>query len=291
MKLFHELKNISPKSFAIEFMHSFKKSDVPDLAAQLAYYFLLSLFPFLIFLITLGGIFISPEDAVKVLNNVVPGQSMELIRENLKAVLESKKGGLLSFGIIASLWSASNGVNAVIKALNEAYGVEECRSFITARILAIFLTIGLIISIVVSLVLPVFGKMLGEFIFSYLGLDQFFLSMWSLLRWVISFVVIAIVFSVLYFMGPCKRLKYREVWCGAIFSTVAWLLVSLCFAFYVDSFGNYSATYGSLGAIIVLMLWFYLTGMVVILGGVINATFHKFKIDQAYEKGLLTKTK
>ncbi len=291
MKLFHELKNISPKSFAIEFMHSFKKSDVPDLAAQLAYYFLLSLFPFLIFLITLGGIFISPEDAVKVLNNVVPGQSMELIRENLKAVLESKKGGLLSFGIIASLWSASNGVNAVIKALNEAYGVEECRSFITARILAIFLTIGLIISIVVSLVLPVFGKMLGEFIFSYLGLDQFFLSMWSLLRWVISFVVIAIVFSVLYFMGPCKRLKYREVWYGAIFSTVAWLLVSLCFAFYVDSFGNYSATYGSLGAIIVLMLWFYLTGMVIILGGVINATFHKFKIDQAYEKGLLTKTK
>lgn len=291
MKLIHELKYISPKSFAVEFMHSFKKSNVPDLAAQLAYYFLLSLFPFLIFLITLSGIFISPDEAVKVLNNVVPGESMKVIRENLEAVLESKKGGLLSFGIIATLWSASNGVNAVIKALNEAYNVDECRSFILTRVLAIFLTIGLIISIVVSLVLPVFGKMLGEFIFSYLGLDQFFLSMWGLMRWLISFVVIAAVFSVLYFLGPCKRLKYYEVWYGAIFSTIAWLLVSLCFAFYVDSFGNYSATYGSLGAIIVLMLWFYLTGLVIILGGVINATLHKFKVDRAYEKGLLTKTK
>ncbi|MDN4526907.1 YihY/virulence factor BrkB family protein [Fictibacillus fluitans] len=291
MNLFSQLKGISPKSFAVEFMHSFKKNDVPDLAAQLAYYFLLSLFPFLIFLITLGGIFISPEDAVKVLNNVVPGESMKVIRENLQTVIESKKGGLLSFGIIATLWSASNGVNAVIKALNEAYGVEECRSFIMARTLAVFLTIGLIIAIVVSLVLPVFGKMIGEFIFSYLGLDQVFLSIWGLMRWLISFLVIAVVFSILYYTGPCKRLKYREVWYGAIFATVAWLIVSLCFAFYVDSFGNYSATYGSLGAVIVLMLWFYLTGMVIVLGGVINATLHKFKVDQAYERGLLTKTR
>ncbi|EIT84693.1 YihY family protein [Fictibacillus macauensis ZFHKF-1] len=287
MRLYQELKHLSWKAFFLEMKESFIKSKITGLAAQLAYYFLLSLFPFLIFLLTLGGIFISPEDALSILNHVIPGQSSKLIQDNIYAVLETRNNGLLSFGIIAALWSASNGVNALIMALNEAYGVKECRSFVKTRLLAILLTVGVIIAIVVALILPVFGKAIGMFIFSYLGLDTYFLNMWALLRWAISFVIIAIVFSILYYTGPCKRLSYKDVCYGAVVSTLLWQLVSLCFAYYVDHFGKFTSTYGSLGAIIVLMLWFYLTGIVILIGGLINAILHKFKVDRVYAKGLL----
>ncbi|MFC0190293.1 YihY/virulence factor BrkB family protein [Fictibacillus aquaticus] len=288
MKLFRILGSLSPKAFAIEFFHGFKKGEVTDLAAQLAYYFLLSLFPFLIFMITLGGFFITPAEALDLLEHYVPRDSLDIIEENLIAVVEGGKGGLLSFGIIATLWSASNGINAVIHALNEAYGVEECRKFWITRLLSVFLTFGLIFAIAVALILPVFGKAIGNVAFSYLGLDAAFLQIWGLVRWLISFFVIAGVFSVLYYMGPCKKLKFTEVWYGAIVATMLWQLVSLGFAFYVDHFGNYSATYGSLGAIIILMLWFYLTGIVILSGGVLNATLHKYKVSYAKKRGLLS---
>ncbi|GGB68423.1 YihY/virulence factor BrkB family protein [Fictibacillus barbaricus] len=287
MTLWHIIKNMKARSFGIEFMHGFKKGDVTGLAAQLAYYFLLSLFPFLIFLLTLGAFFIEPAEALDLLEHFVPAEAMDSVRENLLAVLEGRSGGLLSIGILATIWSASNAINAVIKTLNEAYGVEECRSFIKTRLLAIFLTFGVIFSFIIALVFPVFGKMIGNAAFSYLGLSDEFLQIWGVLRWLISFFIIATVVSVLYYMAPCKKLKYSEIWYGSLVATFLWQIVSAGFAFYVDHFGNYSATYGSIGAIIVLMLWFYLTGIVLLSGGVLNATFHKYKIDFAKKRGLL----
>jgi membrane protein len=278
---------MNAKSFAVEFFHGFKRGDVTDLAAQLAYYFLLSLFPFLIFLLTLGAFFIEPADAIDLLEHYVPSEAMDTVGENLISVLEGRSGGLLSIGIVATIWSASNAINAVIKTLNEAYGVEECRSFIKTRLLAVSLTFGIIVAFIVAFVLPVFGKMIGNAAFSYLGLTEEFLQIWGLLRWIISFFIMATVISLLYYFAPCKRLKYSEVWYGSVVATLLWQLVSLGFAFYVDHFGNYSQTYGSIGAIIVLMLWFYLTGMVLLTGGVLNATFHKYKIDFAKKRGLL----
>jgi membrane protein len=287
LTLLHILKNMDAKSFAVEFMHGFKRGDVTDLAAQLAYYFLLSLFPFLIFLLTLGAYFIEPSEAIDLLEHYVPSEAMDTVGENLISVLEGRSGGLLSVGILATIWSASNAINAVIKTLNEAYGVEECRSFLKTRLLAVFLTFGVIIAFIVAFVLPVFGKMIGNMAFSYLGLSEQFLQVWGMLRWVISFLIIATVVSVLYYLAPCKRLKYAEVWYGSLVATFLWQLVSLGFAFYVDHFGKFSQTYGSIGAVIVLMLWFYLTGIVLLSGGVLNATFHKYKIDFAKKRGLL----
>ncbi len=287
LTLWHILKHMKAKAFGIEFMHGFQRGDVTGLAAQLAYYFLLSLFPFLIFLLTLGAFFIEPKEALDLLEHFVPTEAMDSVRENLLAVLEGRSGGLLSIGILATIWSASNAINAVIKTLNEAYGVKECRSFIKTRLLAIFLTFGVIFAFVVALVFPVFGKMIGNAAFSYLGLSDEFLQIWGVLRWLISFLIISTVVSVLYYLAPCKKLKYSEIWYGSLVATFFWQIVSFGFAFYVDHFGNYTATYGSIGAIIVLMLWFYLTGIVLLSGGVLNATFHKFKIDFAKKRGLL----
>lgn len=253
---------------------------LPDLSAQLAFYFLLSLFPFLIFAVTLLGFYVSAEDVLALISRYVPVESMQVIERNVRSVLDVERGGLLSFGIIATIWPASHATNALIRALNEAYDVEESRSFWKARGLAIVLTFALIGILLVALVLPVFGKAIGTFLFSLFGLSEAFLSVWNVLRWGLSFVILFSVLVFLYYFAPNKRLGLQEIVIGSLFATISWQLVSFAFSYFVSQFGNYSATYGGLAGVIVLMLWFYLTGMILLVGGEINATLHYFK----YEK-------
>ena len=179
----------------------------------------------------------------------------------------------MSFGVIATLWSASNGINAVVRAFNKSYDVEETRSFIVARGMSILLTIAMIFVFIMALLLPVFGREIGVFLFSQLGLSDEFLVTWNMLRWLISLLILFIVFIGLYWIAPNKKLTCTSAIPGAIFATVGWALVSYGFSFYVGNFGNYTATYGSIGAIIVLMIWFYLTAFIIILGGEINAYY------------------
>lgn len=264
--------------FLKQLISRFKNHQVPDLAALLSFYFLLALFPFLIFTFSLLAYLpISTADLLLLIGQYAPIELMHLIEDNLRSVLDVKRGGLLSFSIIATLWSASNGSYAIIRALNRAYDVEENRSFIKARVVAFILTFAMIFAIVVALMLPVFGKAIGLFMFSYVGLSETFLMLWNVLRWLISFGVIVTVFAFLYYFSPNKKIGSEEVWIGAIFATIGWQMVSLAFSFYVNNFGDYTATYGSIGGIIVLMLWLFLSGMILILGGEINATIKNLK--------------
>lgn len=265
-------------NFLKQLISRFKNHQVPDLAALLSFYFLLALFPFLIFTFSLLAYLpISTADLLLLIGQYAPIELMHLIEENLRSVLDVKRGGLLSFSIIATLWSASNGSYAIIRALNRAYDVEENRSFIKARLVSFILTFAMIFAIVVALMLPVFGKAIGLFMFSYVGLSETFLMLWNVLRWLISFGVIVTVFAFLYYFSPNKKIGSEEVWIGAIFATIGWQMVSLAFSFYVNNFGDYTATYGSIGGIIVLMLWLFLSGMILILGGEINATIKHLK--------------
>ncbi|WP_246943018.1 YihY/virulence factor BrkB family protein [Bacillus pinisoli] len=259
-------------SFLKDLWGRFHQDELAGLSAELAYFFLLSLFPFMIFLVTLIGYLpLDQENIIEFLRQYAPGEALTLIERNIQGIIRSENGGLLSFGIIATIWSASNGLNAVIRAFNRAYDVKETRSFIIARMMSVILTIAMIVVIIIALLLPVFGKQIGVFIFSTLGLSDTFLLIWNAARWVISFFVLLVVFSCLYYFAPNKHLHWKEVFTGAFFATVGWIIVSTAFSYYVGSFGNYSATYGSLGGIIVLMIWFYLTGMIILIGGEINA--------------------
>jgi membrane protein len=264
--------------FLKQLFSRFKDHAVPDLAALLSFYFLLALFPFLIFTFALLAYLpISTEDLLALISQYAPVELMTLIEENLRNVLDVKRGGLLSFSIIATMWSASNGSYAIIRSLNRAYDVEESRSFLKARAVSFFLTFSMIVAILVALILPVFGKAIGLFIFSYIGSSETFLMMWNVLRWLISFGVIVIVFAFLYYFAPNKKIEPKEVWVGALFATAGWEMVSLAFSYYVNNFGTYTATYGSIGGIIVLMLWLFLSGMILILGGEINATISQLR--------------
>lgn len=265
--------------FGKQLIKQINEADVFGLSAQLAYFFLLSLFPFLLFLITLLGYL--PIDAISVtdfLGAYAPDEIMELINTNLTQLVNAQNGGLLSIGIIGTLWSASNGVNAIMKSFNRAYEVEEDRSFIVARLIAIALTIGMVIVICVALLLPVFGKAIGVYIFSFIDLSEGFLSLWNTLRWVISSVIFFIVLLTLYKLAPNVRIQLKHAIWGSLFATICWQLVSLAFSYYVNTLGNYSATYGSLGAVIILMIWFYISGIIIITGGVINAVIRKRKL-------------
>jgi len=202
----------------------------------------------------------------------VPFETASVIADNVRSVLASRNTGLLSFGAIAAMWSASSALNSIINVLDKSYEVTEGRSFLKSRAVAIALTFMMIPAILVSLLLPVFGEKIGRLIFSYMGLSSVFLALWNVARWVLSFCIMIVVLAGIYYFAPHKRLRFKGILAGALFTTVGWHSVSWCFSYYVNHIGNYSAIYGSLGSIIVLMVWFYVVALLIILGGVLNST-------------------
>ncbi|QTM98327.1 YihY family inner membrane protein [Sediminibacillus dalangtanensis] len=270
--------------FVIRLIKRILDDDVGGMAAQLAFFFLLSLFPFLLFLITLIGYLpLTQLDIMRFVSLYAPEETFNLINENLSGIAESRNGRLLSVTILATLWTASNGINAIIRSLNAAYNVEENRSFIVSRLIAVVLTVAMVSVIAVAFLLPIFGKTIGIYLFSFFGLSSDFLQLWNALRWLISFVVFFIVLLALYKMAPNRKVFFKDAAVGAAFATLGWQLVSLAFSYYVDNMGSYSAVYGSLGTVIVLMIWFYLSGMVIIAGGEINALYEKFRLKKYHQ--------
>lgn len=272
--------------FIKELITRIKKIDVTGLAAQLAFFFLLSLFPLLIFMFTLlPYLNLDQAEIFVFIRDYAPDSVATLLEDTLGEVLNNRNGGLLSFGIIATIWSASKGMNALTKALNLSYFQEESRSFIVARGMSVVFTVMLIGVVVVALVLPVFGQQIGTFAFSYLGLEESFLKLWASLRWFLPPVLIYSVFSLIYWLVPDIKVQYRSVILGSILVTIGWIVTSLGFSFYVGNYGSYSSTYGSIGAIIVLMMWLYLSGIILMIGGQINAVMgERKKAIQALKK-------
>lgn len=266
------------KHYGKSLLGELKKDRATGLAAQQAYYYMLALFPMMILLIAIVPYLnIDPQKAINVVNQLLPEESAQLLRDNVVKLVSERNGGLLTFGIIGTIWSASNGMNAFMKAMNIAYDVKETRSFIKARLVSIFLTIGLILAFVIALLLPVFGNVILETIQTIIPIPEPYDIIFNVIRWVIGIVVMVAVLTGLYRIAPNKHYPFKHVLPGAIFATIVWQLISLGFSFYVSNFGNYSATYGSLGGVIVLMLWLFLTGLALVLGGEINAIYHRDK--------------
>nr|WP_194241281.1 YihY/virulence factor BrkB family protein [Bacillus fonticola] len=271
-------QKVGARSIFFRMLERIQRDDVFGLAAQLSYFFLLSLFPLLIFLVTLLTFLpISANDLLNVIRDFAPGDSLALIEENLRDILSKNNGGLLSFGVLATLWSGSNGISAIVKNLNRAYGVEENRPFWKVRGTSVILTIAMIFVVVIALLLPVFGKQIGLFAAMQFGISDEFLIIWNAVRWVVSALIIFLVFVGLYFLAPNFRLHIRDTLGGAFLATVGFVLVSFLFSYYVGNFGNYSTTYGSIGGIIVLMIWFYLSGIILLIGGEWNALRRELK--------------
>lgn len=255
------------------------KDNATGLAAQLSYYFLLALFPTLIFVLTLFPLFqISPDTITNLISENAPGDTAKLITGIIDDVMQNANGGLFSFGLIAALWSASNGMTALMNAFNVAYDVEDGRNAIVLKVMSVFFTIIMVVVFGLAIALPIFGQQLGNLLFGPLGLESELRWVFSLIKFVLPLIVTFIVFMTLYALAPNIKIKLLSVIPGAAFTTIVWLGSSALFGLYVNNFANYSKTYGSIGGIIVLMLWLFLTGLIIIIGAEINAVLHQKKM-------------
>ncbi|QFT89150.1 hypothetical protein FIU87_10870 [Bacillus sp. THAF10] len=249
------------------------------LAAEQAYYYMLSLFPLLVLGLSLMPYLnIDPQKAIEFLQTMMPSETVAVFEQNIDEFLNKPNGGLLTVGILGTIWSASNGINAFIGAMNQAFNVEETRPFYLVRLLSIGLTIGLIFAFLIAFFLPVFGGIIIKRLDSMLFLEEYTSILLNVFRWIIAFIVIFTIITLLYRIAPNINKTIKELLPGALVATIIWQTVSLGFSFYISNFGNYSATYGSLGGVIILMLWLFLTGLALVIGGEINAIYHKDRL-------------
>jgi membrane protein len=246
-------------------------------AAELSYYFLFALFPLLLFMVSLLGIFAAPGTALHeslfgYMARVLPSSSSELIQKTLSEVHRAAGGGKLIFGLLSALWAASGGMSAICSTLNVVYHVRETRSWVKQHAVSVGLTIALAVLVIMALTLILFGGKIADFIAHHVGFGSVFTIAWKILQWPIAAGFMFLAFSLIYYFAPnIKEPKWYWITPGALAGFTMWFASSLLFRLYLQFFNNYSATYGSLGGVIVLMLWFYMTGIAILVGGEINA--------------------
>lgn len=252
--------------------------DILALGAQMAYYLILSFFPFLIFLMALiGNSPISSQQVLMGLLGILPEEAYILVRNTVVEIVDTKAGGLAPVSGILALWFASNGIGSIITGLNKAYDEKERRPFWLVKLISIIFTLLLSTVIIFSFILLVFSGVIKKQILDGMELEPSYQNLWNTGRYIFISSVIFLVFLILYRFTPSRRMRWREVIPGAILATIGWLGTSLGFAYYVDNFSNYSRFYGSIGGVVVLLIWLYYSAVIVLLGGELNAAL-------AYEK-------
>src|SRR2546422_371146 len=255
-----------------------QEDDILDRAASLSYYFLFALFPTLLFLATLLGLLPGP-DLMKTLMDyvagVLPGDAASLVHRTLDEVVRGASGGLLSLGVLAALWAASNGTASIIIALNVAYGITHQRPWWRQRLVAVALTVALSALTLTALLLLVFGERIGEAVAGWVGLGPLFTLVWNVLRWPAAIVFALTGITLVYYLAPTARHRWRWVTPGSVFALVAWLTMCVGLRLYVRYFGDYNATYGSIGGVILLMLWLYLSGVALLVGAEIDSAVER----------------
>ncbi|BDR68260.1 hypothetical protein K144313037_22860 [Clostridium tetani] len=248
------------------------EDEVPALASQLSYSLLLSFFPFLIFLMTLLGFSsIDNEYVLLELKTMLPDSAYELVYNTVIEILGTRDSNLLSFSIIFTVWTSSTGFRAVIKGINKAYDEKEKRSLPKVFLISILSTLSLGFLIILTVLFLVFGQLIGLYLVQKLKMGSLFYLTWNIIRYIIILSSLVVIFALMYKFIPSRKLRWKEVMPGAIFATVGWLFSSFIFSYYVNNFANYSRIYGSIGAVIILMVWLYLTSIIIILGGELNA--------------------
>ena len=293
----------SPKNFLLDMksllsfralraaVAEFQRDDALGLAAQLAFYLILALFPFLLVLVSLMGTFSSPELADQVLGyfrEVTPQQVYEIIDSYLHDIIAGNRPapGLFSVGLVIALWSASGAFAALINALNKAYDVEETRPFWKVRGIALLMTLGLSVMIIIGVLLLVAGPLIGRGLADLLGLGEIFTLVWNVVQWPVALSLMVITVALLYYFAPDAGQPFRWITPGGLIGVLLWVLASVIFRFYVSNLGSYDATYGSIGAVIVLLLYLYISSLTILFGAELNATLVRLKEEISGEQVL-----
>ena len=248
--------------------------DVVGLAAQLAYYFFLALFPALLFLLAVASFFPLANIAEEVGRSLAPfvsPQVLDLIQQQMDRLASNEDSGLLTLGVVGALWSSSAALVSIVGALNRAYDIDEGRPWWKVRLVAIGLTLGSAIFVLVALSLVLAGPALADTLGKMTGLGTPFKWTWLVLQWPLVFVLMTTGIGLIYYFGPDADQDWVWITPGAVAATILWLVISLLFKLYIAHFTDYEGSYGAVGGVIVLMLWFYVSGIAILIDAELNA--------------------
>ena len=275
------------KYIAKKTLREFSKDQCPDLAASLTYYAVLSLFPALLALVSLVGIFGDPEKTTAVLLEIVrgiaPADTVDTVSGPVEELAASPAAGLTLFlGLATALWSASGYVGAFGRAMNRIYEVDEGRPFLKLRgtMLAVTLLAVVIVALLAGML--VLSGPVSEAVGGAIGLSGAFLTVWNIAKWPVIVALVIVIIAVLYYATPnVRQPKFKWMSIGSLIALVIFVLASLGFAFYVANFGNYNKTYGALGGVIVMLLWLWILNMSLLFGAEFDAEMERGRQLQA----------
>ncbi|MBK6900573.1 MAG: YihY/virulence factor BrkB family protein [bacterium] len=251
--------------------------DCMGMAAQIAYYTMLALFPFILFLLSLISYLpmLQPDQVLSVLSEALPGDTYELVAGTVRSLLVQRGGGLLGLGLLAALWSGSMGVGALITTINRAYNIHPKRNIVHQKVLSIVLTLALSGFVILSTALVLLGPDLIRDFFHVLGLTGDSQNFWLTLRLPLVLLLNLLALSILYHFAPEAKQRYVWVLPGTVTATVLWFGASSLFRLFLRNFGNYDLTYGSIATVIVLMVWLWVSGFIFLLGAEINSLMRR----------------
>jgi membrane protein len=282
LKLLWRFGDRSPQQLARIVIDGIAEDDLLGRAAELAYNFLLALCPLMILLLSLFGLFARHRaellrSFLSYVSLLLPPAAFELFRETVDEIVHTTGSGKLTFSLVLTLWFASGGMSSMISTLNAAYRVRESRTFLRYRALALGLTIAIAILLVSALFLVLVGNHLSALLAAYLGLESVGMIASEIVQWIAVLFFLSLSFSLIYYFGPnLEGQRWYWITPGSIVGVFLWLAASGTFRCYLHFFHSYSRTYGSLGAVMILLVWLYVTGLAFLIGGEINA-----KIEQA----------
>ena len=255
-----------------------REHDVSGLAAEIAYRFLFAVFPFGLFVAALGGVIAGwlridnpAGQIIAGLGDNLPPEIADAVQPELERLFNTASNGLLWTGALLALWAATGGTNALVKGIHRAYGVPEQRPFVLRYVVAVALTLLAAVGVIASFVTIVGGAMITQELAERLALEAQAFTLLQLLRWPAVFVALTIAVAILYRYAPSIVIPWRWIAVGASFFTLGWLMATAALGWYAGNVADYGATYGSLGAVIVLMLWFYVTSALLLVGAELTA--------------------
>ena len=247
------------------------------MAAQIAYYLMLALFPFLLFLLSLISYLPirGPDQVLQSMREALPGETYGFVSGTVHMILSQREGGILGLGLLAALWSGSMGVGALITTINRAYNIHPKRNILKQKALSIVLTLGVSGFVILSSLLVLSGPDFSHKVFQTLGMAGDTHNVWATLRVPLVLTMNLLALSILYFFAPEAKQRYVWILPGTVTTTLLWFLASSLFRVFLRNFGTYNVTYGAIASFIILMVWLWVSGFLFLLGAEINALMRR----------------
>ena len=268
----YNLKNISKK---------LNYNEVNSKAAEMSFYLLLSIFPFLIFTISMAVYLpqLQLNKSIDIIQSIIPESAFHIVLPIINSAIDNKSLSLLILSFVFTLWTSSRAIRSLIRWMNKSYNVKESRTFINVFIISFIFTISIFVIIFSSTILLVFGKLIGYIIFGLIGLNEVFMYIWNILRYIVGISTFIIILIKLYKFTPNKKILTKDVLPGAMVATLVYLVISLAYSYYTNRFSNYNIIYGSIGGIIILITWLYLSSWSILIGHEVNVRlyFRRYK--------------